>query len=143
MGFNLNLILIKRKLRRVGDLTWSQVPGVAYYNVYKSIDNLTYDLITVPVTVTTTAFDVTGLTNGKLYYFKISTSNTDGESLYSNFARQTPSVRTTPVNLGTAGNYAILAKTGISTVPNSVITGNIGVSPIDSTAITGFSLIGV
>jgi Ice-binding-like/Secretion system C-terminal sorting domain len=46
-----------------------------------------------------------------------------------------------PVNLGTAGNYAILAKSGISTVPSSVITGNIGVSPIDQTAITGFSLI--
>jgi len=123
------------------NLTWSQVPGATYYNVYKSLDNLTYDLITVPATVTTTAFDVTGLTNGKLYYFKITTSNTDGESIYSDFASQTPSVRTAPVNLGTAGNYAILAKTGISTVPNSVITGNIGVSPIDSTAITGFSLI--
>ncbi|PKM45488.1 MAG: hypothetical protein CVV03_06650 [Firmicutes bacterium HGW-Firmicutes-8] len=47
---------------------------------------------------------------------------------------------TAPVNLGTAGSYAILAKTGISSVPDSVITGNIGVSPIDFTAITGFSL---
>ena len=46
-----------------------------------------------------------------------------------------------PVNLGTAGNYVILAKTGISTVPPSDVTGDIGVSPIDSTAITGFSLI--
>ena len=46
-----------------------------------------------------------------------------------------------PVNLGAAGNFAILAKSGISTVPPSVITGDIGVSPIDSTAITGFSLI--
>jgi len=45
-----------------------------------------------------------------------------------------------PVNLGTAGNYAILAKSGISSVPKSVITGDIAVSPIDSTAITGFSL---
>jgi len=44
------------------------------------------------------------------------------------------------VNLGAAGDYVILAKTGISTVPNSVITGDIGVSPIDATAITGFSL---
>ena len=34
------------------------------------------------------------------------------------------------VNLGTAGNYAILAKTGIATVPSSVVTGNVGVSPI-------------
>ena len=46
----------------------------------------------------------------------------------------------TPVNLGTAGDYAVLAKSGISTVPPSAITGNIGVSPVTSTAITGFSL---
>ena len=46
-----------------------------------------------------------------------------------------------PVDLGSAADYAILAKSGISTVPSSVIRGNIGVSPIDSTAITGFSLI--
>ena len=45
-----------------------------------------------------------------------------------------------PVNLGTAGDYAILAKSGISSVPNSVIKGNIGVGPIAATAITGFSL---
>lgn len=44
------------------------------------------------------------------------------------------------VNLGMAGDFVILAKTGISSVPNSVITGNIGVSPIDSTGLTGFSL---
>ena len=45
------------------------------------------------------------------------------------------------VNLGTAGNYVILAKSGISTTGVTSIVGNIGVSPIDSTAITGFSLI--
>ncbi|MEO5656247.1 MAG: ice-binding family protein [Nitrospiria bacterium] len=45
-----------------------------------------------------------------------------------------------PVILGTAGDFAILAKSGIDTVPTSAVTGNIGVSPIDSTAITGFSL---
>lgn len=46
-----------------------------------------------------------------------------------------------PVNLGTAGNFAILAKTGIDTVPGSAITGDIGVSPAAATFITGFSLI--
>lgn len=46
-----------------------------------------------------------------------------------------------PVDLGTAGDFVILAKSGIDTVPNSIVTGDIGVSPIDSTAITGFSLI--
>ncbi|KAJ7649517.1 antifreeze protein [Mycena polygramma] len=44
------------------------------------------------------------------------------------------------VNLGTAGNYAILSKSGVSTVPPSVITGNVGVSPIAATGLTGFSL---
>jgi hypothetical protein len=47
---------------------------------------------------------------------------------------------TDPVDLNTAGNYVILAKSGISTVPNSNITGNIGVSPIAAAAMTGFSL---
>ncbi|KAJ7494811.1 ice-binding protein, partial [Mycena galericulata] len=44
------------------------------------------------------------------------------------------------VNLRTAGNYAILSQSGISTVPPSVITGNIGASPIAATGLTGFSL---
>jgi len=47
----------------------------------------------------------------------------------------------TPVNLGTSGNYVILAKSGISTVPPSAVTGALGVSPVSSTAVTGFSLI--
>jgi hypothetical protein len=47
---------------------------------------------------------------------------------------------TPAVDLGDAGDYVILTKSGISTVPNSVITGNIGVSPIAATALTGFSL---
>ena len=56
-----------------------------------------------------------------------------------------PSLTTPPsldqhrsVNTGTAGNYVILAKSGISTVPASIITGNIAVSPITAAAMTGF-----
>jgi hypothetical protein len=45
-----------------------------------------------------------------------------------------------PVALGAAGNFAILAKTGISTVPTSTITGDIGVSPAAATFVTGFGL---
>jgi hypothetical protein len=47
---------------------------------------------------------------------------------------------TLAVNLGTAGSYAILAKSGISNVPTSAITGNLGISPAAATYITGFSL---
>jgi hypothetical protein len=44
------------------------------------------------------------------------------------------------VDIGTAEDYTILTKSGISTVPDSTITGDIGVSPIAATALTGFSL---
>ena len=44
-----------------------------------------------------------------------------------------------PVDLGTSGKFAILAKSGISTVPQSKVTGNIGVSPIARGGMTGFS----
>ena len=57
------------------------------------------------------------------------------------FVRHAATAEQAPVDLGTAGNFVILAKSGISTIPTSAITGNIGVSPIDSTALTGFSLI--
>ena len=45
------------------------------------------------------------------------------------------------VNLGTAGNYVILSKAGISTTGTTKITGNIAVSPIAASAITGFGLV--
>ncbi|KAJ7273888.1 hypothetical protein C8J57DRAFT_1063192, partial [Mycena rebaudengoi] len=44
------------------------------------------------------------------------------------------------VNLHTAGNFAILSKAGVSTVPPSSIIGDIGVSPIAAAGFTGFSL---
>jgi hypothetical protein len=44
-----------------------------------------------------------------------------------------------PVNLGTAANYVILTKTGITTTGTTAITGNIGVSPAPETYMTGFS----
>jgi hypothetical protein len=43
----------------------------------------------------------------------------------------------TTVNLGTADNFVILSKTGITNVPTSAITGNIGTSPITGAAIAG------
>lgn len=46
-----------------------------------------------------------------------------------------------PVDLGAAGHFAILAKTGITNVPISDITGDLGVSPIAAASITGFSLV--
>ncbi len=44
-----------------------------------------------------------------------------------------------PVELGTAGGFAILAKAGITTTGPTSIAGNIGISPAAHTNMTGFS----
>ncbi len=77
-------------------------------------------------TVTTGAVSASGVALAALYSWSFTTGSTVAAGL--------------PVDLGTAGNYAILSKAGISTVPGSSITGDIAVSPIGATAITGFSL---
>lgn len=45
------------------------------------------------------------------------------------------------VDLGLAGNFKILAKSGITNVPTSQVIGDMGVSPIAAAAITGFALV--
>ena len=40
-----------------------------------------------------------------------------------------------PVDLGTAGNFAILTKSGVTDVPSSAITGDVGASPINGAAV--------
>jgi len=47
----------------------------------------------------------------------------------------------TPVNLGTAGNYVILAQSGITTTGATKITGDIAVSPAAAASMTGFALV--
>jgi hypothetical protein len=49
-----------------------------------------------------------------------------------------PSTAVNTVDLGDAGDFAILSEKGITTVPASVITGDIGVSPITGASMTGF-----
>ena len=44
-----------------------------------------------------------------------------------------------PVNLGAAGSFAVLSKSGVSNIPNSKITGDVGTSPITGAAITGLT----
>ena len=97
---------------------------------------------------TVATFDPTGnLTASTLYTATVTTGVKDlaANALAANktwtFTTGTgPVAGLAPVNLGTAGNFAILSKSGITNVPTSAVTGHIGVSPIDSTAITGFPL---
>ena len=71
----------------------------------------------------------------------VSTIVTMGVLLSCSTAFAATPIVTAPVNLSTAGNFAILAASGISSVPKTTITGDIGVSPIAATAITGFGLV--
>ena len=54
---------------------------------------------------------------------------------------ETRRIGASTVNLGTAGDYAILTKSGVTTTGVTSISGNVGTSPIAATAITGFGLI--
>lgn len=64
---------------------------------------------------------------------------TANKSLVANFA--TPPIGPGQVNLGLAGNYNMLTKTGITTTGVTSIQGDLGVSPAAATSITGFGLI--
>ncbi len=103
-------------------LSWDAVTGATEYKVYVSDDPYG-----------TFILDTTGI-------FPTATSWTKAEPSSKKFYEVTAVQGLIPVDLGTAGNYVILAETGISTIPNSAITGDIGVSPNSATSITGFSL---
>ncbi len=61
------------------------------------------------------------------------------ESKVWTFTTDSEGVGPSPVNLRTAANYAMLAKTAISTIPDSAITGDVGLSPAAESYMTGFS----
>jgi hypothetical protein len=65
------------------------------------------------------------------------------KNITANFNLITPTGPLGPgaIDLGTAGDFAALTKSGISTTGVTSITGNIGVSPMSATGITGFGLI--
>ncbi|MEQ1836866.1 MAG: ice-binding family protein [Candidatus Nitrotoga sp.] len=105
-------------------------------------------VVTSPSTTTATFNPNANLTAGLVYTATVTTGVKDlaGNALAAtktwSFTTGTGTVAgVAPVDLGTAGNYAILAKAGVSTVPTSVVTGNVGVSPVARGSLTGWSLI--
>ena len=54
------------------------------------------------------------------------------------FTTDAVAAATDAVVLGSAGDFVLLSKAGITTTGVTAITGDIGVSPIDATALTGF-----
>jgi len=70
-----------------------------------------------------------------------SADGTQGGSATANVQVTTATTVPSVVNLASAGNYAILAQSAISTTGTTAITGDIAVSPAAATYITGFGLI--
>src|SRR5450759_4133734 len=105
------------------------VPGTVVYSgttaTFTPTDPLTADLL-YTATITTGAKDRAGneLAANTEWSFTTGTATSGGQG----------------VDLKTAGDFVILAKTAVSTTGITAITGDIGVSPIDATAITGFAL---
>ncbi len=100
------------------------------------------------VGTTATLVPTAALASNTVYTATISTGATDlaGTGLAAIKTWSFTTVTTSPtgpsaVNLGTAGTYVILAKTGVSTTGTTAIVGDVGLSPAAATFITGFSLI--
>ena len=104
------------------------VPGTVVYGsrtaVFRPSARLAAGLHTV--TVTTAAKSDAGIAMAAPHVFTFTAGTTVAPPL--------------PVNMASASNYVVLAKSAISTVPPSAITGDVAVSPAAATAITDFSL---
>ena len=97
---------------------------------------------TSPITTATTTTSATTITTTPT---TTPTTTTPATTITTTPITTSPTTITTtvlaPVPLGTAGNFAILSKSGISTAGTTSIIGDIGVSPAAATYITGFGLI--
>jgi hypothetical protein len=96
----------------------------------------------------TATFTPTGpLANNTTYLATINTGAQDlaGNVLATNlvwgFTTAAAAVGPAPVNLGTADQFVILAKAGVSTTGTTAVVGNVGVSPVAASYVTGFSLV--
>jgi len=105
------------------------VPGTVIYTgviaTFWPAEQFTMDTM-YAATITTGATNAAGVALAADYSWRFTTGNTRAPGL--------------PVDLGGAGDFVILAKTGIDTVPTSAVTGDVGISPAAATFITGFSL---
>ncbi len=90
--------------------------------------------LVVLTTVLSLAASCGGSSKGK----SSSSSNNGPGNGPNNFRNPGQLLGPNAINLRSSGDYVILAKTAITTVPNSAITGNLGISPAALSDLEGF-----
>jgi len=71
-------------------LSWTAAPGAVSYNIFQASTSGAESATPIATGVTTTAYTVTGLTNGASYYFEVAAVNTLGTGAVSNEATVVP-----------------------------------------------------
>jgi hypothetical protein len=138
-------------LNQVVSADFSEAMNIATISssTFTLMDGVTPVLGAVNYSGTTATFTPTvALVLGKTYTATITTGaqNLAGTGIASDYVWTFSTGAALPlgpgvINLGTAANFTVLSKAGISTTGLTSVTGDIGVSPIDQTALTGFSQI--
>lgn len=125
-------------------LSWMASAEADSYTLQVSGNETFSSMIFNESALTDTVQYISGLQTNTSYFWRVSAADASGSSDFSSNRMFTvwESVPISPalVNLGTAEDFVLLAKTAISTVPASDITGDVGVSPAATSFITGFNL---
>ncbi len=108
-------------------ISGTNVPGTVAMSAGNTVATFTPTAATLTAntqytaTISTAAKNATGIAMPNPIVWKFTTN-------------ATPLISQAPINLGSAINFVILSKAGITNVPASIITGNIGASPITAAA---------
>ncbi len=105
----------------VGVVTYADM--VATFNPVADLQDMTVYTVTIKSSVSDLAIPATHLAADFVWTFTTAAALAQGPG---------------PVNLGTAGNYVILAKSAVSTTVGTTVVGDIGLSPAAESFITGF-----
>ncbi len=115
-------------------LSWNSTAEAAGYKIYQSEASGSYGTPLTTVAESVYSYEITGLTNGVVYYFVIKATNAGGDSPYSAEVTATPvTVPGAPTNVAaTAGNGQVTvsftppADNGGSTITGYTVTSNPG-----------------
>lgn len=123
-------------------LTWTPVNGSTGYKIYQRLSPDSYETEAATVSGSVSSYQVTGLTNGAMYYFAIRAVNPGGESDLSNEVSATPmTVPSAPTQVRAVGGdgRAVITFNAPDDQGGSTITGyEVTVLP-DRRTVTGVS----